>query len=122
MKKVKLSITSDGSGDGTTTDTTNISGWLYAVQWLIGTCDAGVDATLSTVNSDAAATLLTLTDANASALYYPRAVVQSEAGANLTGTSGGDRALLLLSGNLKVVLAQAGDTKTGSVIVYYEDL
>lgn len=122
MKKVKLSITSDGSGDGTTTDTANIFGWLYAVQWLIGTCDAGVDVTLSTVNSDAAATLLTLTDANADALYYPRALIQSEAGANLTGTSGGDRTRLLLSGQLKVVLAQAGDTLTGSVIVYYEDL
>lgn len=120
MRTVVLGFTTDTSGAATTTGP-NVNGYLYAVAWNKGTCDNGVDCTCSTVNSAGAATQLTLTDANASAIYYPRHLVHSEAGAALTGTAGGDRARPIVSGNLKIVVAQGGSAKVGSVTFYVEE-
>jgi hypothetical protein len=54
--------------------------------------------------------------------FYPRDLVHAVAdGAALTGTSGGDRDLPILAGVIKVVIASGGDTKTGKVIVYFEE-
>lgn len=120
MRAVKLGFTTNSSGAATVVGA-SVAGLLHAVVWEKGTCDNGVDCTCSTVNSAGAATLLTLTDANASAIYYPRHVVHSEVGAALTGTAGGDRTKPLAVGNLKIVIAQGGDTKTGSVTFYIEE-
>ena len=117
MRIVNLAFTTSTAGAATVTGE-SVQGFLYAVVWNKGTCDNGVDCTLSSVNSAGAATLLTLTDANASAIYYPRHLVHSEAGAALTGTAGGDRAMPLASGNLKIVIAQGGSAKAGSVTCY----
>lgn len=120
MRAIKLGFTTDTSGDATVVGA-SVNGLLHAVVWAKGTCDNGVDCTCSTVNSAGAATLLTLTDANASAIYYPRHLVHSEAGAALTGTAGGDRTKPLAAGNLKIVVAQGGSAKTGSVTFYVEE-
>lgn len=117
MRVVPIAFTTSTAG-GATEVSQSVNGMLYAVVWNKGTCDNGVDCTLSTVNSAGAATLLTLTDANASAIYYPRHLQHSEAGAALTGTAGGDRTMPIASGNLKIVVAQGGSAKTGSVTCY----
>ena len=120
LRRVKVAITTNASGDGTgTAPALVVMGHLYAIHWLIGTCAAGVDVTISTAGADGAKTLLTLTDANSSALYYPRDAKHSETGAALTATLGGDRELPLTTGRPTVVIAQGGDTKTGYVIFYY---
>lgn len=116
-----LPVTTDGDGNGSVTNTPAISGRLVGVKWVVGTFAAGVDAVLSTVDSEGAiANLLTLTDANAEAMYYPRHVVHSEAGAALTGTAGGDREAPLVFGHLKLVVSSGGATKTGRVICFIE--
>lgn len=120
MRVVPLAFTTDTSGASTVTGE-SVNGFLYAVVWNKGTCDNGVDCTLSTVNSAGAVTLLTLTDANTSTIYYPRHLMHGEAGAALTGTAGGDRAMPLASGNLKIVIAQGGAAKAGSVTCYIAD-
>lgn len=117
MRAIKLGFTTDTSGDAVTTGA-SVNGQLYAVVWDKGTADNGVDCVCASVNSAGAATLLTLTDANASAIYYPRHLVHSEAGAALTGTAGGDRALPIAAGNLRITVAQGGSAKTGSVTFY----
>ena len=121
LKSRRLDVTTDESGDATTNDTLSIFGCLYAVETIDGDLSDGVDAVVSvqSTESGVALTLLTLTDFNTDAMYYPRHVVHGETGAALTGTSGGDRAMPVINGTLRVVIAQGGDTKTGGIIVYY---
>lgn len=120
LKRERISVTVDASGDGTTT-TRALLGKIFAVHWNIGTCAAGVDVTLAVVNSETTNTILTLTDANASALYYPRHAMHGATGSALTATAGGDNTMPLLAGALKVTIAQGGVSKTGIVTVFYED-
>lgn len=121
LHPVKLDILTDGSGNATVNDDAKVLGRLYAVEWVLGTLAAGVDAVISVQGtlSGVAKTLLTLTDANANAMYYPRALVHDAAGAALTGTSGGDRDLPIIDGTLRVAVSSGGNAKTGSVILWY---
>lgn len=116
-----LEATTDGAGAATENAARPISGQLYAVEWVIGTMATGVDVTLSEQSrpSGVARTLLTLTNADANAIYYPRYLVHGETGTALTGTSGGDRVMAYLMGTPRVVIASGGDTKTGSIVLYY---
>jgi hypothetical protein len=118
-----LSVTTDASGDGTTNDTQSINGDIIAIEWLLGTCDAGVDVTVSCQSTPGgvAQTLLTLTNADANARYYPRVVVHGNTGTALTGTAGGDTIPQAAIGTLRAVVASGGNTKTGTVIVTYAD-
>src|SRR5512133_1944642 len=122
MHSMRLYGTTDGDGNATAIGSRSVRGLLYAVQWIDGNLADGVDGVLSTVNSDAAnANLLTLTNADNDALYYPRHVVHSEAGAALTGTSGGDRAMPLLDGTPKLVISSGGATRAGGCVLYWVD-
>jgi hypothetical protein len=119
MKRQLLTVTTDAAGDGSVTGTAVI-GKLYAIEYRPGTLDTGATVTI-TCEADTSKPLLTLTSAGTSNLIkYPRDLVHAVAnGAALTGTAGGDRAMPILSGAPKVVIAAGGDTLTGSVIVYY---
>lgn len=122
LRSIRLVGTTNGSGAATIDAEIAVFGTLYAVRWIDGDFADGVDGTLTVQNAGGvgvAHTLLTLTDANDDAMQYTRHVVHSEAGAALTGTSGGDRAMPLIDGVLRLVIAQGGDTKTGGAIVYY---
>lgn len=121
LKTRRLNATTDTNGDATTNDTLSIFGFLYAVETIDGSLDDGVDVVLSvqSTESGTALTLVTGTDWNTDAMYYPRHVIHSEALAALTGTSGGDRAMPVINGTLRIVIAQGGNTKTGGLIVYY---
>ncbi len=120
LRKYKLSVTTSG-GAGSTTGP-NILGKLFAVMATRGTWESGAaDVTISTVNSDGAATQLTISNIAADAIYYPRHLVHDQTGAALTGTAGGDRCLPLLAGTIKCTIAQASGAQTGSVVIYYEE-
>jgi len=116
MLAITMNFTTDASGDATVNvGLNNQPRFLYAVEWKLGTAVAGVDATLSTTNTDSAVdqTLLTLTNANANAWYYPRTLEDDTAGVALTTTD-----FFVVNGDLKLVVAQGGATKTGAAIVY----
>lgn len=121
LRSMVLTGTTNAGGDLTVNAEFGVFGHLDAVEWVIGTFDAGVDATLSVqkTGSGVASTLLTLTDANANAWYRPREVAHGNTGTALTGTAGGDRVMPVIDGTLRLVVAQGGNTKTGSLIVYY---
>ena len=116
---IKLTVTTDGSGDGTATATRPVSGWLEMVDWIDGDFADGVDGVLTVTGPDSATdhTLLTLTNANSDAIYYPRRVVDTTAGAAAAGVY--DR--FVFSGYLKLTVAQGGATKTGGAVVYFDD-
>lgn len=115
---IRLNVTTDGSGDGSATATRAVFGYLVAVDWIDGDLTDGVDAVLSVTNTPSGVdhTLLTLTNANSDAIYYPRRVVDTTAGA--TATSVYDR--FIIDGTLKLVVASGGSAKTGGCVVYYE--
>lgn len=121
LRYLELEATTDASGDATVNAPDRIIGQLLAVEWVVGDFAAGVDAVISEQDrvSGVARTLLTLTDANANAIYYPRYVVHGETGTALTGTSGGDREMAYLMGKPRLVVAQGGNTKTGKCILWY---
>jgi len=123
VKRVYLSgITGTDGALTAVGDARTVLGRLYAVKWDIGTFASGVDFTLYAVGGVDDTTLLTVANANADAIYFPRAIVHAMAdGAALTGTSGGDRDLPLVDGYFKLVVASGGDTKMGGAIIYYLD-
>lgn len=119
IRAVKLTTTTAADGSGTALAVAPASGWLEMVDWIDGDFANGVDAVLSVTGTDSATdhTLLTLTNADNDAIYYPRRVVDTTAGAAATGVY--DR--FVFSGYLKLTIASGGDTKTGGCVVYYED-
>lgn len=116
MIAITMDVTTDGSGDATVQVPLNITPKiLYAVEWSVGTLAAGVDAVLSTENtvSGVDTTLLTLTDANANAWYFPRESEHDNAGVAVSS-----RTYPVVSGDLKLVVSSGGATATGTVVVY----
>lgn len=126
MSKVsvqKFALTTNASGDATVDgDLALMGAEVLAVELIIGTLTSGAaDVTLSDVGvSGATKTLLTLTNVSANAMYYPRLVVHGETGTALTGTAGGDRTKPLVTGRLRVTVAQGGNVTSGSVFVWYK--
>lgn len=118
LKAIRINVTTDASGDGSTVVTPSILGWLVGVRWIDGTYDDGVDGTLTAVIAPSGVddTLFTLTNANTDAMSYPRATECSTVGAALTTTT-----MMIIDGSLKLTVAQGGNVKTGGCIVYYTD-
>ncbi len=115
MNKMLLQGTTASDGSVTITGERTISGLLVAVQWIDGDLADGVDAVLSTINSPAAATLLTLTNANNDALYYPRVVAHSNVGAAQTAVD----QFQLIEGLPKLAITNGGGAKTGGCVIYW---
>jgi len=118
LESVKLYGTTDALGDLTVTSTLAAHGLLYAIQWIDGTFDNGVDAVF-TVTDEASGvdqTLLTLTDANVDAWYYPRTTAD-----DLTGTPIATEFIqLIINGKLEMVVSSGGNVLEGGAIVFYE--
>lgn len=125
IKSLRLYGTTNTSGAATIASAENAvaNGLLYAVEWIDGTFDDGVDAVLSVTKTPSGVdqTLLTLTDANNDAWYYPRILVHDAAGTALTGTSGGDRERAVINGVLSLAVTSGGASKSGGCIVYYNE-
>jgi hypothetical protein len=94
---------------------------LLKVQWVDGDLSDGVDAVLSVVNSDHTETILTLTDANADAMYSPRTPIHTPTGAAITYD--GTRVAydkFILAGQLQLAITAGGDAHTGGMYVFVE--
>ena len=110
---IKLEVTTNSGGIGSVSVPVPMR-IIYQVEWDIGTFAAGVDATLSvTGRNGTSVTLLTLTDANADAVYYPRLVEHDNAAVALT-----TRTLPLIIGVVTLSIAQGGDGKTGALYLH----
>lgn len=117
ISPITIALTSNASGDVTVILPVPRFTKLHAVVWSKGTCDDGVDVIISS-RSDAAGVsqaILTVTDANTSAWYYPRIAAVGITGSALTWYEPP-----VVAGELVVTLAQAGNAKTGTVTVYVE--
>jgi hypothetical protein len=123
LRSIELIGTTNSGGAATIEAPSAIFGTLFAVQWVDGSFADGVDGTLTVQNvggQGVAQTLLTLTDANNDAFYYPRHQVHDNAGAGLT-TDGTRIAqtMPLIAGVLRLTVASGGNAQTGGCVVYY---
>ena len=119
---VKLTGTTDSSGDATITANIATQARLLAVEWIDGDLADGVDAVLSVTNTSSGVdhTLLTLTNANSDAWYYPRVIANDNAGTAVTYDGTNEIYVKdVISGHLKLVISSGGDTKTGGCVVYF---
>jgi len=120
INQIYLTGTTDASGDLVVNSISSIFGFLYKVDWVDGGFDDGVDATLTVTGRTQTAitkTLLTLTDANDDADYYPREYADTVAGAENTSFS----EYPLIDGYLTMTVASGGNKKAGGgmLITYF---
>jgi len=124
IRVVKLYGTTSSGGALTVTSTEIIRGHLEKVRWIDGDLADGVDATFSVDSADGVSpdeTVLTLTDANADAVYYPRTPAHDNVGAAVTFDGTNEiYTRFVIDGQLKMVIASGGDTKSGGALVYVE--
>lgn len=115
MDTVRIEVTTNAAGEGIVIAGIAMAPFLlYAVEWVKGTFDAGVDAVLSVTNTPSGVdyTLLTLTNADNNKMYYPRHVEHDQTGADQT-----TRGYPVVNGDLKLAISQGGNAKTGSMLV-----
>ena len=119
MKQKRLDVTTNGSGDGTSSLVAVPGGGVvYAVQVIDGDFADGVDLTLTAETGDVSINILVVEDWNSDQIYYPRVLENLDTDGSALTT----HCMPMVSGKLKAVIAQGGDTKTGAVLVYIIDL
>lgn len=121
MHAVKLSFDAGPTASGgVTARSPSFTGRVLAIIYTkpsSGSYTDGVDAVF-TLN-DTGQAILTVTNMNASAVYYPRVPVQDEAGAaaTLDGTRAMRDYVVGVQDRVKVVITSAGDDKTGTFTI-----
>lgn len=121
MNKQIISYTTNAGGAATELGKV-VYGKLYAVEYQPGTTDTGATIVLTCEGIGSKPLLTKASAGTAITWFYPRDLVHAVAdGAALTGTAGGDRALPILAGVLKVAVTSGGNVKSGKVIVYFEE-
>ena len=115
---IKHSVTiTTTSGGAATVYSGLIRGKLLAVEYDYGTLDAGTDLTITADTSGQA--LLTVTNAGAAnSWWYPRAIPCI---ADTTAFTDAAVEMPLYDERIKCVVAQGGDTKTGTINFYICD-
>lgn len=120
MQVKAIQITTDENGDFVGTLSVKTPAKLYAAQWVDGDLVDGVDAVLICTQFSPrtlVTTLLTLTDANADALYYPQVTADDGVGAEIATAF----VHPLVHGVLTLTVSDGGDTKTGALWLYLEE-
>jgi hypothetical protein len=105
----KITLTTDASGDLTTTK--DIGMKIDKIFIDIGTLANTTDITIT--DNDSGEQVLALSNATADSVDYPRRQVDDNAGSAIASQY--DRYSV---GTIKIVVAQGGDTKTGYAYIY----
>lgn len=122
LRDVRISFTSDSSGDVVAYGEPVQFARLIAVMFDRGDVDAGADFILTTDRYDVVEAILTITAVgSADKIWYPRRLLQGETGSNLTGTHGGDREPFLMIGRPKLTIDDGGNKASGAVILILEE-
>lgn len=109
-RKVSATFTTDGSGNATVyTDAVN--GRILSVIYTYGDAATGADITISTETT--AQTVLTVTNAGTASTQWQPRLDQHD---NVAAAQGYTEAWAV-DERVKVVVAQGGDTKTGTITV-----
>lgn len=112
FQTIRIPVTTDASGAATVLDAHQINGYIDSILLVDGTFDDGVDVTITLETPYYSLPVFTKANFNTAQVAYPRAPTHAVAdGTQLSSTTmvGG-------VGFLKVVVAQGGNTKSGSFI------
>jgi hypothetical protein len=121
IRRHVVSITTDASGDGTGYTSEPLNGYIAAIRYVKTDYANGVDVTIT--GNDSGIAVLTGTDVNASATFYPRdATVDIVGAASLYAAAGEpvESRIPVADEQLKIVVASGGDTKSGTFHVFVE--
>ena len=123
LNEMRIPFTTDASGDAVVYGEKSVFARLIAVFYDRGDMVTGTDFILTTDQYPVVEAILTVANAGTSdVIWYPRRLVQGGSdGANLTGTSGGDREPYLMIGRPKLTVDEGGATKSGAFILIYEE-
>lgn len=118
MRRFKVPLTTDGSGNATAFSP-RIAGKIHSVQYVKDGTNAFTDGVDFTLTAEATGeSIWAESNVNASAVRYPRAPTHSQSGAALlyaaSGTAVSDK-IALASDRVKVVVAQGGAAKNGAI-------
>lgn len=116
VERHEVSLTTNGSG-AATGYTPVITGRVLGIVYVKGTFADGVDFTITAEATGQA--ILALTDQNTSGVFYPRVQVHGATGTALTldGARLMVEPVAVAKDRVKIVIAQGGDTKAGTVHV-----
>lgn len=121
IRKFTVPVTTNGSGVATAYSPF-LSGYISSIQYVKTDYADGVDFTIT--SEATGENLWTESNVNAAAVRRPRAATHSTAGVAALYASGGtavnDR-IALARDRVKIVLAQGGDTKSGSFVITVDD-
>ena len=123
LNEMRIEFTVDASGDAVVYGERPVFARLIAVFYDRGDMDTGTDFILTTDRYPVVEAILTIADAGTSdVIWYPRRLVQGGAdGANLTGSSGGDREPYLMIGRPKLTVDEGGTSTSGAFILILEE-
>jgi hypothetical protein len=113
LKAITLPVSTDASGDGSFTGP-KVCGRLYAAQLVDGDFADGVDITLTSEDPNLSIPALAKLNFNTDQMVYPRVACAL----NTDGTSLTVYDMPVINGPIKAVIAQGGNAKSGSVIVF----
>lgn len=120
MRRISLSVTTDASGDAD--ERTSVAvGLLHAVHLSVGTLDDSTTTDITITDAATGHTLLAVSNVTADAMYMPRAATHNAAdGSASLYAAAGEAVLdrLPVSGEIRVVVAQGGNAKTGTLTFY----
>jgi len=122
LHEMRLEFTTDSDGDAVATGERGVFGRLIAVIYDRGDMDTGADLTLTFDQYGVTWTLYADTNVGTSDfIIYPRVPVQDAAGDDLTVTEDSPtHEPPLIMGRPSLTVAQGGDTKSGAMILVYE--
>lgn len=116
MRKFKVTVTTDGSGDATAYSP-RVAGKVVAISYVKPGAASYTDGVDFTVTSEATGeTIWAQANVNATTHVKPRAATHTTAGvaATLDGTVAALDAVALANDRIKIVVAQGGATKVGA--------
>lgn len=113
VEKHSVAITTNGSGAGTGY-TPPVTGRVLGIRYVKTDFADGIDFTVTV--EDTGEAILTVSDVNASASFYPRPAVHDAAGAVLEYVADFPlgEPIAVAFDRIKIVVASGGDTKTGT--------
>lgn len=119
LHKVSTAIVTDSSGAATVYLGSKLRGYLVMLIYRPGTLDTGADLTV-TAETSGAPILTKVNLGTGNSFLYPRALpTNANAATGPLGTVPSER-IPLLNERIKVVVAQGGNTLTGSIEAIYE--
>lgn len=112
----KFALTTDAGGDATST-VRAATGRIVKISVKLNALDATADVTVKSVNTPSGVdeTHLTLTNSQVQAHY-----IVDNAATKADGTASGEFEAPIHAGDLNVTIAQGGNTKAATVVVYIE--